>query len=109
MGKFENENRRKHDAADYSLPPISHLQENENRILDFLENQLPAGERRVVEDHLAGCPECQTFCQRLKQLDAALAQGLARPELSPEFTAHMWQRIEAETKPVPATLRVQLK
>ena len=109
MADIENENRRKHDAAEYSLPPVSHLQENENRILDYLENQMPDSERRAVEAHLAVCPECGAFGQQLKQLDAALAHDLARPELSSEFTAHLWQRIETETRPVPVPLRAQLK
>ena len=62
-----------------------------------------------MEDHLAVCPECQTFCQQLKQLDGAQTKRLARPELSPMFTTDLWRRIEAETTSVPATLRVQLK
>ena len=109
MASFENENRRKLDAADYTLPPLSHLQENKNRILDYLENQLSADERRVVEGHLAVCPECQVFCQQVKQLDAALAQALRRPELSAEFTTLLKKRIATESVSLPASSRNHLK
>src|SRR5260221_6545751 len=101
MASMEKEKQRSGDANEFALPTLSHLQENENRILDYLENQLPAIERRSMEDHLALCPECETFSQRLKQLDIVLAQNLARPGLSAEFTLRMWKRIEEEP---PATL-----
>ena len=109
MANIENENRRKHDAAEFGLPALSHLQENENRILDYLENQLSADERRVVEGHLAVCPECQVFCQQVKQLEAALTQALRRPELSAEFTTLLKQRIATDSMSLPASSRNHLK
>src|SRR5262245_40087628 len=102
MASMENEKRWSEEAKEFALPTLSHLQENENRILDYLENQLPASERRTVEEHLAVCPECRGFCQQLKQLDAALAQGLARPELSAEFATQLWRRIGEQTPAISA-------
>ncbi|HYV28896.1 MAG TPA: zf-HC2 domain-containing protein, partial [Candidatus Eisenbacteria bacterium] len=109
MANVENENRAMRVASEFKLPALSHLQENENRISDYLENQLPAAERRALEEHLTVCAECQNFCQQLKQLDNALAQALARPELSSAFTTSLWQRIAEQATPDLSVARGQLR
>jgi anti-sigma factor RsiW len=109
MANVENENRAMRVASEFKLPALSHLQENENRISDYLENQLPAAERRALEEHLTVCAECQNFCQQLKQLDNALAQALARPELSSAFTTRLWQRIAEQATPDLSVARGQLR
>lgn len=68
----------------------------ENRILDFLENQLPLTERASVEAHLAGCTECQAFARQLEQLDAALLRRVKTPKLSENFNHKLSSRIQAE-------------
>ena len=72
-------------------------EEFENRLLDYLENHLPAGERETVEKHLAGCVECQALVRQLRQLDAALLRTVKVPTLRADFSARLQQRIRAGT------------
>jgi anti-sigma factor RsiW len=72
-------------------------EEFENRLLDYQENHLPAGERETVEKHLAGCAECQAFVRQLQQLDAALLHTVKVPTLRADFSARLHQRIRAGT------------
>ena len=72
-------------------------EEFENRLLDYQENHLPAGERETVERHLAGCLECQAFVRQLQQLDAALLRAVKVPTLRADFSARLQQRIRAGT------------
>jgi anti-sigma factor RsiW len=66
----------------------------EDRILDYLENQLPAAERARVETHLGGCGECRAFARQLERLDAQLSRTLKPRALSPSFNARLRQRIQ---------------
>ena len=68
----------------------------EPRIVDYVENQLPAADRAALETHLAGCGQCQAFARQLRQLDAALAQRLKAPVLPPDFSERLRQRIRGE-------------
>lgn len=68
---------------------------NELRLMEYLDGRLPAGERHGLEEHLAACPECRELCRQWRQLDASLAEGLARPALPPDFAARLWQQIES--------------
>ena len=71
--------------------------EFENRVLDFLEGRLPAGERDAVGKHLAGCAGCRNFAGQLKQLDAALTQTVKAPVLSASFATKLRGRIATTT------------
>jgi anti-sigma factor RsiW len=66
----------------------------ENRILDYLENQLPSAARAEVEAHLVACPACRDFACQLRQLDAALTRHVVAPTLRPEFDVRLHARIE---------------
>jgi len=68
----------------------------ENRILDYLDQTLPAAERQAVEQHLAAGPECCVLAGEWNRLDAALAHCLTPPVLSPAFSARLWARINAQ-------------
>jgi len=70
--------------------------EFENRIADYLEEQLPPGDRLAVEAHLAACVGCRAFCAQLRELDASLAAAVKAPALPADFSAQVWKRIEAE-------------
>jgi anti-sigma factor RsiW len=70
--------------------------EFENRIADYLEEQLPPGGRQAVETHLAACAECRAFCAQLRELDAALACAVKAPALGADFSARVRRRVEAE-------------
>ena len=67
----------------------------ENRILDYLEDQLPAAAKAEVEAHLAGCPSCRDFARQLRQLDAALCRQVVPPALGPDFNARLHSKIAA--------------
>jgi anti-sigma factor RsiW len=81
--------------------------EFENRIADYLEEQLPPSERLAVETHLAACAECRAFCAQLRELDATLARAVKAPALGTDFSARVWRRIEAEPAPGSAAERAE--
>ena len=75
-----------------------HSPQDEDRLLQYLDGQLPAPEARALEAHLAVCPECQALSRQWEQLDAKLARTLARPRLSPDFAARVRQQVAVEVK-----------
>jgi anti-sigma factor RsiW len=70
-----------------------HLPQDEDRLLEYLDGQLPAPEARAIETHLAVCPECQALRRHWEQLDEKLARTLAQPRLSADFAARLRQQI----------------
>lgn len=66
----------------------------EPHILDYLENQLPPGERARVAAHLAACADCRAFARQLRELDTRLTRTLKVPTLSPSFNAELRRRIQ---------------
>lgn len=83
--------------------------EFENRILEYLENQLPLAERPVVETHLAACTGCQAVARQLQQIDAALTKGIKQPTLPSDFSVRLRQRIQTGTLLLPETPLVERK
>ena len=75
-----------------------HSPQDEDRLLDYLDGQLPASEARAIEAHAAACPECQALRRQWEQLDEKLARTLAQPRLSPDFAARLRERVAVETK-----------
>jgi anti-sigma factor RsiW len=75
-----------------------HSPQDEERLLDYLDGQLPASEARAIEAHAAACPECQALRRQWEQLDEKLARALAQPRLSPDFAARLRERVAVETK-----------
>jgi hypothetical protein len=57
---------------------------------------LAPDDRKAVEDHLALCPACLQFGQRLGVIDAALAAAYTECSLFPAFKARLLQRIALE-------------
>ena len=84
-----------------------HSPQDEDRLLQYLDGQLPAPEARAVEAHLAACPDCQARRRQWEQLDQQLARTLARPRLSPNFAARVRQRVAAEAEAGAAGSRVR--
>jgi anti-sigma factor RsiW len=76
----------------------------EDQLLEYVENQLPAAERALVETHLAGCAKCRAFAQQLQYLDAQLTHTLKAPRLSPAFQSKLRQRIQAARIMSPAEI-----
>jgi anti-sigma factor RsiW len=66
----------------------------EHQIHDFVENQLTAPDRAVIEAHLAECAGCQALARQLRQLDAALSRRVKAPALSADFEVRLRQRIQ---------------
>jgi anti-sigma factor RsiW len=75
-----------------------HSPQDEDRLLQYLDGQLPAPDARAIEAHLAACPDCQALRHQWEQLDQQLARTLAQPRLSPDFAARLQQRVAAEVK-----------
>lgn len=75
-----------------------------DRLVDLIEGELAAGERRRVEAHLARCPDCSREVRALRETLAQL-QSAPEPEV-PEgfldgFSAAVQRRIAAERPPRP--------
>ncbi len=79
-------------------PANSHPAEHEERLLQYLDGQLPAAEARALEAHLARCAECQTLCRQWQQIESPLVRVLGRPRLSPDFNARLRRRVLAESE-----------
>lgn len=55
---------------------------------DYLDGVLPAGERRLAEQHLAGCADCRRELNQIQELRHAL-RALPVPAPSPDFTRRL--------------------
>ena len=75
-----------------------HLPQDEDRLLEYLDGQLPAPEARAIEAHLAVCPECQALRRQWEQLDGKLTRTLAQLKLSPDFSARLRRQVVVESK-----------
>jgi anti-sigma factor RsiW len=70
--------------------------EFEDRIIDWLDGELSAVERKTVENHVAACAACCNFAEELKSLDAVLASTIQRPALPGDFKSKMLRRVALE-------------
>ena len=75
-----------------------HLPQDEDRLLQYLDGQLPAPDARATEAHLAVCPECQALRRQWAQLDEKLSRTLPQPRLSPDFAARLQQQVAVEAR-----------
>ena len=73
----------------------------DERLMDYLEGDLPAGDRLVLEDHLASCGRCRTLVADLR---AITGEAAALPILRPErdLWAGIARRIEAPVVALPS-------
>ena len=85
----------------------THSPQDEDRLLQYLDGQLPATEARAFETHLAACPTCQALRRQWEQLDEKLARALAQPRLSPDFAARLRQRVAVEVTGGAPTAQMQ--
>ncbi len=69
-------------------------------LVELHEGSLQAGRAGVVQHHMAHCARCRAYASALGALDAALADALPRPALSPGFDARLREQI-AELTRVP--------
>lgn len=80
-----------------------HLNENDPRLQDYLDDRLSPSEIRAIEDHLAACPECQGLVHHAQQVDAEFASHFATITPSRDFTARLLQAANRVGAPTPAT------
>ncbi len=89
-------NQNPHDYA-LSLGPCP---DYEFDLVELQEGLLESGRAGAVQHHLAQCSRCRAYALAVGELDAALADAMPRPVLSPDFDARLQERI-AELKRVP--------
>jgi anti-sigma factor RsiW len=82
-------NQHPHDYA-LSLGPCP---DYEFELVELFEGSLDAGRADIVQHHMAQCSRCRAYALALGELDAALADTLPRPALSPNFDASLRERI----------------
>jgi hypothetical protein len=72
--------------------------EIEEKLHDYLENELAADERGAVEDHLSACPRCRRALADKKKAKELLRE-LDDVEPPPFFEQRIMARVRAEAKP----------
>jgi len=72
--------------------------EIEEKLHDYLENELVADERVAVEEHLSACPRCRRALADAKK-ERQLLRGLGDVEPPPFFEQRIMARVRAEAKP----------
>jgi anti-sigma factor RsiW len=87
-----------------SEPHVGHdhrCQEFLERLSRYLDNELPAPDRRTIERHLHDCPCCEEVLDSLKQT-VALCHDEGRPELPPDVRQRAMARIVELLQHAPA-------
>jgi len=80
-------------------PDFAHTTNDEQRLLEYLEGELPASENRALEEHLGVCGECQKLAEQWRQLDSDLQTQFSSRKLPREFAQRVWSVIESATTP----------
>ena len=78
-----------------SEPHVGHdhrCREFLERLSRYLDNELPATDRRTIERHLHDCPCCEEVLDSLKQT-VALCHDEGRPELPPDVRQRAVARV----------------
>ena len=81
-----------------SRPPGLACQEVVELVTDYLEDALPAADRRRLEAHLADCPHCTEYLAQMRET-IRLTGRLAPDDLSPAMRAdltELYRRWRAE-------------
>jgi hypothetical protein len=73
----------------------------DERLMDYLEGELPAAGRAAVDAHLAACARCRAVVADLRAITADAA-ALPAPRLERDLWAGIAERIEAPVVPFPA-------
>ena len=71
----------------------------EDQIMNYFEGALSEQERRSVNRHVAGCPECHLFFEQQSRLEETLAGGLTPPAASPYFRQRILRQLVRESQP----------
>ncbi len=73
-----------------------HLTENDLRLQEYLDGNLPAPERSAIDQHLTCCSECASLVRQYQRLDRELARIIRRPSLSPGFHSRILEQVQTE-------------
>jgi anti-sigma factor RsiW len=103
------------DSEDYPgqrescRPGFTHTTNDEQRLLEYLEGELPASENSAIKEHLGVCGECQALAEQWRQLDSDLQTQFSSRKLPREFAQRVWSVIEsAATQGCHPTLSQQM-
>jgi len=78
-----------------------------NDLIFYLDNELPAERRRMVEEHLASCTDCREFFHIL-QGSMEQIQAEKNPEASPFFYTRLSAKLNQVESPEPRGWAVRL-
>src|SRR5262245_59237438 len=75
--------------------PSEHRLVWNDRLLDWLDGDVEAGERQLIEAHLGECGICQAQRDEFRQLDGALRTAAPRLSLDASFDQRLYEQIGA--------------
>lgn len=79
------------------------------RLLDWLDDDLPSSERAAFEAHLSGCAECQSQIESLERLDAQLTAAVPTLALGEAFDTRVLAQIHSIDEAQRAAAQVRIK
>ena len=59
----------------------------------YLDNELAAGDKKAVEDHLSTCPVCREEVGRLSQIQRDLSEALKMRAEEVVPSPHVWENV----------------
>ena len=71
----------------------------------YLENELDANRNRLIEEHLADCPECVAFLETFRKT-IALCRNLPLLPVPEELHSRIMQLLEKEFQTEPSTVHL---
>jgi anti-sigma factor RsiW len=89
--------------------PAEHHLEWNDRLQDWLDGDVEAGDRELIEAHLGQCPICQERLAEFERLDRALDAAAPRLSLDATFDQRLYAQIGAidESQRAQARQRVE--
>ena len=75
-------------------------EKNEDRILAYLEGDLPEDVQSRLEEHLNSCAACRSYLEVQERLDAEVQEFLAGTELPAAFSSRVLEAVAAEREPL---------
>lgn len=66
-----------------------------NKLIFFVEGELPGEEMQAVQEHLHHCPECALFAEELK-LSLSILETEKEPEINPFFYTRVKAKLEKQ-------------
>jgi anti-sigma factor RsiW len=75
-----------------------------NKLIFYLEGDLPGKEAEQVRHHLSECPDCSAFAEEMKKTFRVLETEKS-PEVNPFFFTRIKAKMESEAELSPANKR----